>query len=131
LKKGLSSRRFFLKALGVAVGSISLGFWGVLVKTHKRNASKKSVVIPIHDQREVLFHEDCIIVNQEEVLAFSSYCSHLGCRIQAFENGQLICPCHGSAFDLNGNPLKGPALNPLTKLEFELNSETNTIIVDI
>jgi Rieske Fe-S protein len=131
LKKASHSRRYFLKALGFALGSISLGFWGVLVKTQKRNTSKKIISLTLHDQMEVLFHEDCIIVNKEKLQVYSSYCSHLGCRIQTYDNGQLICPCHGSTFDLSGYPSKGPALEPLKKLEYELNTDTNTITINV
>ena len=131
LKKILHTRRFFLKALGFAVGSIGLGFWGALVKTQKEHTSKKIINLSLHDQKEVLFHSDCIIVNKERLQVYSSYCSHLGCRIQTYEKGQLICPCHGSAFNLSGHPLKGPALEPLKELEFELNSNTNTLTIHI
>jgi Rieske Fe-S protein len=131
LKKVSQSRRYFLKTLGVVIGSISLGIWGALVKTQKRNATKKSVTISLIDHKEVIFNEECIIVIQEDLQVFSEYCSHLGCRIQTYEKGQLICPCHGSVFDLDGNPLKGPAVKPLDKLPFELNNDTNTIIVNV
>ncbi len=131
MKKVLNSRRFFLKALGVAIGSLFFGFWGALVKTQKTNANRKTIIISLNDNREVLFHEDCIIINKEQPQVFSAYCTHLGCRIQNFENGQLICPCHGSSFDLNGNPQKGPAIKPLHELDYKLNTETKTITVNI
>ena len=131
LKKVLNSRRFFLKALGLSIGGLCFGFWGTLVKTQKTNAKRKTITISLNDNREVLFHEDCIVVNAEKPRVFSSYCSHLGCRIQTYENGQLICPCHGSAFDMDGNSLKGPAVKPLNELEYKLNPDTKSITVNI
>ena len=43
-------------------------------------------------------------------------CTHLGCQ-PAFDPQMriLICPCHGSRFDLKGNVLKGPASRPLQR----------------
>lgn len=113
------------------MGSLFFGFWGALVKTQKTNANKKTITISLTDNREVLFHDDCIVVLNEQPKVFSSYCTHLGCRIQTYENGQLICPCHGSTFNLDGNSLRGPAAKPLNELEYKLNPDTKSIIVNI
>ncbi len=43
-------------------------------------------------------------------------CTHLGCSPALDpERKILICPCHGSRFDLKGNVLKGPADRPLKR----------------
>jgi Rieske Fe-S protein len=131
LKKDKNSRRFFIKALGVGIGTACLGMWGSMVNIQQKNTGKKTISISLKDNREVIFHDECIIINMEQPLVFSSYCTHLGCRIQNFENGQLICPCHGSSFDLNGKPQKGPAIKPLQELEFKLNPETKTLTINI
>lgn len=43
-------------------------------------------------------------------------CTHLGCQ-PAWDpqKGNLVCPCHGSRFDLKGSVLKGPAARPLPR----------------
>lgn len=39
----------------------------------------------------------------EQVLAFNSVCPHLGCSVDyRAANGDFYCPCHASAFDLDG-----------------------------
>lgn len=131
MEKDNRSRRYFIKAIGVAIGTACLGLWGSMVNVQQNNARKKTLSISLNDNREVLIHEDCIVVNAEKPRVFSSYCTHLGCRIQNFENGQLICPCHGSSFDLNGNPQKGPATKQLHELEYKLHPETKTLTVNI
>jgi len=131
LKNNKNSRRFFIKALGVTIGTACLGLWGSMVNTQLKYARKKTVSVPMDTNRAVLFHEDCIIINKAQPLVFSSYCTHLGCRIQTYENGRLQCPCHGSAFDLNGNPLKGPASKPLKALKYSTHSDTNTITIHV
>jgi cytochrome b6-f complex iron-sulfur subunit len=43
-------------------------------------------------------------------LALSRRCTHLGCTVPwVAEEGQFICPCHASSFDLRGEVLSPPA----------------------
>ncbi|MTE12434.1 Rieske 2Fe-2S domain-containing protein [Nocardia sp. CT2-14] len=41
--------------------------------------------------------------------AFSSTCTHLGCKVNAVTDGLIKCPCHGSTFHLDGTVASGPA----------------------
>lgn len=51
-----------------------------------------------------------------EVVAFSAICTHQGCKVEPAETS-FDCPCHNSRFDpANGEPLEGPALEPLPSL---------------
>jgi len=102
-----------------------------MVNKEQEKAGKKTISVSLDTNREVLFLEDCIVINKDQLRVYSSYCTHLGCRIQQFENGHLICPCHGSVFDLDGNPLKGPAMKPLRKFEYKFNPDTNTLTINV
>ena len=44
--------------------------------------------------------------------AMTIRCPHQGCYVIPQGSG-LVCPCHGSLFDSNGNVLQGPANSPL------------------
>lgn len=47
-------------------------------------------------------------------LALSRTCTHLGCSVPWDEKEQkFICPCHGSTFNIKGEPLTPPATRPL------------------
>jgi Rieske Fe-S protein len=54
---------------------------------------------------------------ENDVRALHSSCTHLGCRTSYDrETKQILCPCHGGAFDVQGNVIAGPppsALQPL------------------
>jgi menaquinol-cytochrome c reductase iron-sulfur subunit len=63
-----------------------------------------------------------ILDEQRRVTAFSPSCTHLGCGYHwQAEKKLFTCPCHGSAFNIRGEVVAGPASRPLdrysTKLE--------------
>lgn len=47
-------------------------------------------------------------------LALSSVCTHLKCTVN-LEGQRLVCPCHGSTYDRDGQVLVGPAERPLDR----------------
>jgi glycine/D-amino acid oxidase-like deaminating enzyme/nitrite reductase/ring-hydroxylating ferredoxin subunit len=47
----------------------------------------------------------------------SATCTHVGCHLHWNSFEQVWdCPCHGSIFDTDGNPLNAPAIAPLTAM---------------
>jgi menaquinol-cytochrome c reductase iron-sulfur subunit len=52
----------------------------------------------------------------QSVVAYTPNCTHLGCAYH-WDNQQknFICPCHTSAFSLDGKVLAGPAPRPLDR----------------
>ncbi|MDZ4234562.1 MAG: Rieske (2Fe-2S) protein [Dietzia sp.] len=44
---------------------------------------------------------------------FSSVCTHAGCTVSEVIDGAIVCPCHGSRFNLDGTVANGPATRPL------------------
>lgn len=50
-----------------------------------------------------------------EFKAFDGTCPHQGCAVTRVTTEAIVCPCHGSEFDLtDGSVLKGPATEGLT-----------------
>lgn len=72
-----------------------------------------------------------VIRNERGIYAMISICRHLGCTPNWFEDRKLIvCPCHGSIYDIDGNVLGGPA--PLTLWRAALSTDPidGQIVVD-
>ncbi|MEW5829331.1 MAG: Rieske (2Fe-2S) protein [Chloroflexota bacterium] len=64
------------------------------------------------------------------IVAFSLACTHLGCTVEANEDG-FTCPCHGSRYDRDGMVLQGPARESLRRLRVEiLEDETLRLFTD-
>lgn len=60
----------------------------------------------------------------EGVVAFGPQCTHLGCAYHwETGTGQFFCPCHNSAFSLDGKVLSGPAPRPLDRYQTKLEGQ--------
>ncbi len=64
------------------------------------------------------FNRVILIKENDNIKLLSSKCTHLGCKIDKIENGELVCPCHGSRYDSNGSAIKGPAMKSLQEIEY-------------
>jgi cytochrome b6-f complex iron-sulfur subunit len=59
--------------------------------------------------------------------ALSLVCTHLGCTVEVQSDG-FACPCHGSHFNVNGYPEKGPAATSLKVFRVEQTTEGKLIL---
>ena len=126
------NRRSFLKITAGVLFAGFLGLWDKVINTELSASKNKKVSIPFDGTKKVIFTNDFIIVNKQGNLSvYSSHCTHLGCVIKNIDNDKLVCPCHGSEFSLSGEPLKGPAIKPLEKYDFELDRKHGKIIVKV
>lgn len=60
----------------------------------------------------VVFADAAVVVTQPtagSLQAFSAVCTHQGCLVNAVKDGKILCPCHGSSFNLDGTVAGGPA----------------------
>jgi cytochrome b6-f complex iron-sulfur subunit len=139
--RGLSRKNFFWKLSGTSMG---LAMTGSAVHTLQFLTPKVLFEPPTRFQ--IGLPEDypagSVITRSENQLfivrakegnfhAMSSVCSHLGCITNYREaDGLILCPCHGSKFDAEGNVLDGPAPRPLTRWRLEQN-DRGQLIVDL
>ncbi len=68
----------------------------------------------------------------EAVLAFSTTCTHVGCRLGKTHSAVLQCGCHGSQFEAaTGRPLRGPAIKSLQKHDCQYDATSNQWVVKL
>lgn len=73
--------------------------------------------------RALLFRND-----RRELVALDRRCTHLGCRVRATSSDAILCPCHGSRFDREGQPLRGPATRPLRRLRTSVSPRGEVVV---
>jgi cytochrome b6-f complex iron-sulfur subunit len=61
---------------------------------------------------QVLLPGVLVMRDQAGLFAISMQCTHLGCGLVRHQAG-FECHCHGSLFSEVGEPLRGPAVDPL------------------
>lgn len=130
MAKKMNRRNFFRRlSLGLM---LPLG----LVSYISINKSRRQTLIQkvsIHESELInglLFEGVLVSIQDEEIQFLSAQCSHLGCEIKTLKEGKLICPCHGSQFDLQGHVLKGPAAKNLSTLKFDYLAPDKIYLVD-
>lgn len=131
-RKFLQETLNLLQGIWILLAGIGAGFIGLkyLWPTEKTAASSSAekVRIPFLEisdgdaQKIVLRGKAAIVINSGgKIYALSAICTHLGCIVNWNEaQKQIICPCHGAVFDLNGNVLAGPAPKPLVSYDVKL-----------
>lgn len=67
---------------------------------------------------------------EDDYLAFSGECTHLGCAVDPPDDGGFSCPCHGSTFDRDGRVTGGPAGKDLRRFDIQLDDDELVILAD-
>ncbi len=130
MEKSRRTRRNVLKGL-VLVGAWGLLVWRFLIPpqgTQKKPllTVKKSDIPP---GGALVYRRSRIVVirRDAEFYALSLVCTHLGCTVNVTPDS-LVCPCHGSVFDRDGNVLKGPSSRPLERLKIKEEGDSLVIL---
>jgi menaquinol-cytochrome c reductase iron-sulfur subunit len=62
-------------------------------------------------------------VGENEFIAFSINCRHLGCPVRWVEGAKLfMCPCHGGVYYEDGSVAAGPPPEPLARYAVRVNA---------
>lgn len=128
-KSGQSRRKFIATVVSLMAGSLFLGrFLRPKVVSKKELLTVAKGDIPL--QGALVFHEArvAVIRDRETIYALDLVCTHLGCTVNVTPT-ELVCPCHGSIFDIRGNVLKGPADRPLARYGVEVRGENVVVTV--
>jgi len=74
------------------------------------------------NEKSVLGAAWLIRKSDDSVSALSTVCPHLGCGVN-HEGGAFQCPCHTSAFRLDGSVVSGPSPRAMDPLKVEVRDE--------
>ena len=133
IKQGKISRKQFFKRIGLASVIPLAGIWySTSKRSELREKLTSKITIPANLPSGISFFGAVIVSkNEQQIKVLSAKCTHLGCIINKTEDNILICPCHGSQYNLEGKVIKGPANKSLMSLPFKINSKTGEITVDV
>jgi ubiquinol-cytochrome c reductase iron-sulfur subunit len=102
------------------------GLVTVFPEGHPNSADGQVVLMRVRPERLQLPPERADWAPQG-LIAYSKVCTHAGCPVGLFEpsTGQLLCPCHQSAFDVldGAQPIFGPAARALPQLPIAIDDE--------
>ena len=74
-----------------------------------------------------------IVRHGGKLYAPTSTCTHKNCSVKLKENAttkekEIVCPCHGSKFTVQGTSLKGPAKGSLYRYALSVNGDGDIIV---
>ena len=102
-------------------GSTGSSGGGSLVPTSRVPVGGGTIV----DSQEVVVTQP----TEGDFKAFSAVCTHQGCLVGKVEKGEILCPCHGSAFSAeDGSVVTGPATAPLEEVEITVQGDQVTLV---
>lgn len=131
-RSSLSRRLFFRSMAGLSAG-FAVWTWYRLGQSQsgKENQAeyRHSPDIPLGVS---YFGKYYLYRDENGIRAFSTICTHAGCRIGKENAGFLQCSCHGSKFEAEtGKPVKGPALKSLQELECHFDQNSGQWIIKL
>lgn len=125
LMRGLATGMGVLAA--VTAGAPIIGFLlppkGTLSDRTSVRAARKGELAERSARQVTVLGKPVLLVHLEggRYFALSAICTHMDiCRLEwSAERCQLLCPCHGGAFDVFGNVVQGPPSIPLSSYAVE------------
>lgn len=126
---GLAATWSFFGTIGAAlIGALKLPLPTVFPETDSRFPIGKPDDFPAGKAVHMPSRRLWVFSDQEGIAAVSTVCPHLGCLVLRAENGDYICPCHGSKFDATGKVLAGPPPRGLLWVEISLGPDGRLIV---
>lgn len=129
-QKSISRNAFIRIVTGLILGLVGWIWYrlsGFQTERESRMEFRHGTDIPLG----ISYFEKYYLIRTENSLrAFSTTCTHAGCRIGKGNGNSLQCNCHGSRFEAEtGKPLKGPAIKPLQEFECRFDEKSGQWVV--
>ncbi len=119
-----SRRRFVRRLVAAALGAPLVAAFVSMLRREQAREVPPVVAIPADVPIGLSVVESAIVYREPGggIHAYSSRCTHLGCRIDRVIGDQAVCPCHGSRYNADGTVAAGPATRPLRRLRTDPDS---------
>lgn len=121
------SRRGFLGALVSVVGAVLVWPKALYAKKVGLSLAKVEALQSVGGSTTLKVKEHKILFvrdSETSIKGINPNCTHKKCTVKfTSKDGQLHCPCHKSAFSLEGAVLGGPAPKPLATFPVQLNGD--------
>jgi Rieske Fe-S protein len=131
------TRREFARYLVLGTGALAAGNLGLAAWTQLRSINRgepRPIVaaadVAIGETYLFRYPEDAdpavlLKVDEDQVVAFSQKCTHLGCVVYfEAEEDRWHCPCHEGNFEaLTGAVISGPPTRPLGRIDVEIRDD--------
>jgi cytochrome b6-f complex iron-sulfur subunit len=73
-----------------------------------------------------------VVRHEGKIYAPTATCTHKNCAVKLKENAskekEIVCPCHGSKFTVQGTSTKGPAKGSLYRYAISVNADGDIIV---
>lgn len=74
-----------------------------------------------------------VVRHEGRIYAPTATCTHKNCAVRLKDNAttkekEIVCPCHGSKFTLQGTSTKGPAKGSLYRYALSVNADGDIIV---
>lgn len=127
------SRKKFLKAGTGLVFGVLAWIWYRLAGYQELEANAAEFVHPEDlPQGMTYWGKYYLYRSGASVRAFSTTCTHAGCRLGKGTGELIRCNCHGSQFDAKtGKPVKGPAYRNLQEYRCRFDAKNKQWIVSL
>lgn len=129
----MNSRRRFIKQIsGLLMSPIIILTIGSKVSGNNKSAglnlTRHKYKIP---GKHGIYNFDEVLIRLEvnSIAVFTNRCSYCGSRLIAAGVHLLYCTEDSSKYNGKGEVINGPASTPLVPQQFQLDSETNSIVV--
>lgn len=130
LKLGWAAAGALVMGEGVLIGlsflapRVGKGEFGSVIEAGAADSFAAGSVTPFSEGRFFL-----VRLADGAFLALYRRCTHLGCSVPYDPlRGEFVCPCHGSAFSMDGQTLNPPAPRPLDA--FPVAVQDGIVLVD-
>lgn len=125
----MNRRKFFKKlSISMLLPATLISYFSI--KKEKQLHNNRTVILLAEELADQTIKYGILIrKTNNEIHFYQAKCSHLGCQIEQITDGVMICPCHGSKYNLEGDVIKGPAKKKLDRLKFDYLADEKKYII--